>query len=242
MQFRVEASGIRVSLPITTPTEKVRVKRPRPSLAPAPVACRSVPLEGTDYLEWQISYDTDNLHDPSVLRNVEIRKPSGIRYGCELIRLIHAARQQELLPEAGWRQMLALVNEPLDAGIEEREPVVCRPAPPAAPSPPQFGFERFVQEVPDYLKRTPAYTVEIKIAPKQRAVGNQAMIYVHLPVARCTPTAGGEPLIGRLAARAEMVDYLVDAASVPLLEDTVTAFALASRAHREDLRQLLGQL
>ena len=46
---------IKIIIPITTPTGKVRMKRRR-NLFGEPVATRSVPIATEDYIEWQISY------------------------------------------------------------------------------------------------------------------------------------------------------------------------------------------
>ena len=142
MEYRTLNDQIIVSLPITTPTGKVRVKRPVAGYAAEPVACRSLPMMADDYLEWQI------------------------------------------------------------AG---------------------------------------SYAVEIKIAHKQRAVGNQAMIFVNLPLKYCQ-SKGSQPLIGRCADKSEKADYAINAGNVEMVFDTFVAFALASVSHRNDLKMIFEKL
>lgn len=67
MEYIINGNQIQVILPITTPTGKVRVKRPIAGHAANPVACCTVPLAQGDYLEWQISYDTEEANAPSVV-------------------------------------------------------------------------------------------------------------------------------------------------------------------------------
>jgi hypothetical protein len=194
MEYNVQNNRIFISLPITTPTGKTRVKRPIQGYAPEPVACRSVVMQQNDFLEWQISYDTDSLQEPSVLHNVVLNKLQGVRYGCELVRLIVEGRKIGILAEAIFLELKELV-----------------------------------------------YSVEIKIAHKQRAVGNQAMIYVHLPLSRCQ-SEEGQPFIGRCAERLEKAYYIVDSENIGVVYDTVVAFALASVDHRNDLRMIFDRL
>ena len=196
MRIQTVENTIRISLPITTPTGKVRVKRPVQGHESDPVACRSVPIAANDYLEWQISYDTDSLAEPTVLRHIVLNKPQGVRYGCELVSLLVQARSIGILTDPAYRALRAVVFEPLEQGIEETEQIRRELDPGAQTLATRHGFSRHYLRVPNYLKHTDHYRVEIKIAHKQRAVGNQAMIYVHLPVSRCL-SLNNLPLIGR---------------------------------------------
>lgn len=237
MDYSIANDDIRISLPITTPTGKVRVKRPVAQHASDPVACRSVPLQSEDYLEWQISYDTDSLQEPSILREVILNKPAWVRYGCELTRLIVEARRIGILADTIYQTLREMVFSPLTAGIEEIEQIQRESDPEATTIATKYGFARHYLRVPNYLKLTEAYGVEIKITHKQKAVGNQAMIYVNLPVCRCCSQSSA-PLTGRCAEKNEKTDYIIDSTNVSLIFDTVVAFALASVGHRNDLRMI----
>lgn len=240
MEWRTFNGAVEFKLPITTPTGKVRVKRPCAGFAPQPVACRSKPMLEDDYLEWQISYDTVDRDAPSVVIEAELHKPVGIRYGCELARLMVEVRRLGLLPPARWRELRTLLDAQIETdGIEERERIIMTP-PTADAVVDAHGFRRFVQHVPDYLKIAPDYAVEIKIGPKQRAVGTQAMIYVHLPVQACSAEAGALP--GRTAVQNEQAIYRITAANSTLVYDTVLAFVLASRSHARDIKLIFEAL
>ncbi len=241
MNFTRGASSIQILLPITTPTGKVRVKRPVAGQISQPVACRSVPMCAEDYLEWQISYDTESLNDPSALREIELHKSQGVRYACELIRLIVEAHKITLLDSASLERMKNLVFSPMERGVEESEPIRREPDSPASSPLQDRDFVRFKLLTPVYVKTMPLYAVEIRIKEKQRAVGSQAMIYVHIPVSACASTTGA-PLSGRCAEKGEQAQYTLKSENISLLEDTVSAFAFASQSHRRDLRMIFDQL
>jgi len=232
---------IEIRLPITTPTGKVRVKRPAADRAPEPVACRTAPMAEYDYLEWQISYDTDSLQDPSVVPNVTLNKPGGVRYGCELVRLIVEAREINLLVDDEFERLKEITGSPMEHGIEESEQILRRSDVSAENLATKYGFCRHYLVVPNYLRDAGTYSIEIKIAHKQRAVGNQAMIFVHLPLRYCL-SQSDSPLIGRCAQKREQVSYVIDSGNVHLISDTVIAFSLASVRHHNDIKAVLACL
>lgn len=241
MNCKITINSLCVSLPITTPTGKVRVKRPVSGGESEPVACRSDNINDGDYLEWQISYDTDSLNLPSVLRDVVLNKEQGVRYGCELAWLVRQARDKGILPHAEFSRLRDMVNAPLENGVEESELILRAVDKVANTIATRAGFTRNILQVPNYLKKTELYGVEIKIAHKQRAVGNQAMIFVNLPVNACK-SQNSRPLIGRCADKLEQVDYTIDANNAGLISDTVVAFAIASQSHRDDLKMIFEKL
>lgn len=237
MHYTTFTDRIEIALPITTPTGKVRVKRPAPGLAPEAVACRTVPMEKDDYLEWQISYDTDSLQDPSVVRDVILNKPGGVRYGCELVRLVVEALEIGLLTDDEFERLKRIVFGSLENGIEESERIAREPDPLIDSLATKYGFTRHRLIVPNYLRSSEAYSVEIKIAHKQRAVGNQAMIYVHLPLRYCAPSSDAL-LIGRCAEKLEQAQYTIGRENIDLIRDTVVAFSLASSRHHNDIKAI----
>lgn len=241
MEYNVQNNRIFISLPITTPTGKTRIKRPVQGYAPEPVASRSVGMQRNDYLEWQISYDTDSLQEPSVLHTVILNKPKGVRYGCELVRLIVEGRRIGILAEARFLELKELVSTPMEAGIEELEQIQREEDPTAQTIASQYGFTRHYLRVPNYLLTAPAYSVEIKIAHKQKAVGNQAMIYVNLPLSRCQSQTN-QPFIGRCAEKLEKADYIIDSENIGVVHDAVVAFALGSVDNRNDMRMIFDRL
>ena len=239
MQYRTTSQSIVISLPMTTPTGKVRVKRPLEGFAAEPVACRSVPIEIDDYLEWQINYNTDNLHEPSIVKDVILQKDTGTKYGCELVRLIVEGMRLRLISSGQINDLKKVMNE-ADELIEETERIEREPASSTKLSE-RFGFVRHYLKVPNYLKKSEKFTVEIKIAHKQKAVGNQAMIYLCLPIRFCRSQIENS-IVGRIANRNELIDYEVNRSNAKLIYDTTLAFIIASNNYREDLRLIFGAM
>jgi hypothetical protein len=242
MEYQCASSGIHVSLPLTTPTGKVRVKRPRPGFSPEAVPSRREPIQAQDYLEWQISYDTDNLHEPSLVKKVVLQKDSGVRYGCELVRLLVEGQKLSLLSNDELKQLKSILQGSRGKGIEETEQIAQEITKNfSSHVGDQHGFKRYQLIVPNYIKKCLKYSVEIKIAHKQKAVGNQAMIFVNLPVEYCASELE-KPIIGRPAERLEKINYLIDSTNHQLISDTVIAFAIASERHRRDMEMIFSAL
>jgi hypothetical protein len=111
VEFRIKGEAIEISLPITTPTGKARVKRPVPGHAPNPVATRQVTMGEADYLEWQISYDTDSPSMNSALESVSFRRGGNERFGFELVWLLVKGREMNLIPPIKFQAIRDLVFE-----------------------------------------------------------------------------------------------------------------------------------
>ena len=97
-------------------------------------------------------------------------------------------------------------------------------------------------EVPFYEKRAAEYAIQISISKKQRAVGNQAMVYVCLPLAQCTSPSAESSFIGRTADVKEEAAYRITAENVSLITDAIVAFAIASENHRDDFRRIFEKI
>ena len=96
-RFDVEADSIRIGLPITAPTSKIRVKRRRENEMARTVATRKEPMSDSDYLEWQIAYS-------------------------ELNRIVETARARGWLDDSQWQSALDSIRADFD-GIAETETV-----------------------------------------------------------------------------------------------------------------------
>ena len=212
-RFDVEADSIRIGLPITAPTSKIRVKRRRENEMARAVATRKEPMSDADYLEWQIAYS-------------------------ELNRIVETARARGWLDDSQWQSALDSIRADFD-GIAETESVArieSKTVARAGAKISQFGFLRAEYRFPCYIKRGDDYEIEITFFRRQRAAGLQAMIYVNLPLRRCR-AENGEPLIGRCATKKEIALFRVCRENARLAIDLIEAFACASRTHRADLRR-----
>jgi hypothetical protein len=233
------SGAIRVRLPLTSVTGKVRPKRRAASGLGEPVAPTKTPLDAGCYLEWQIGYDTPLKDAPDLTPGVVFQRNGVTKYGHELSTLLLDARQLGIVS----RDELAALRKSLDggkAGIEETEDVSLeKVAAPREKLP--AGFEELVEKSALFVKETPHGRIEIRIQKKQRAVGDQAMLYVCLPTSLLR-RADGSPRPPVPAKTKEQAVYVFDKDNAGFLLDIVRAFGVASRQHNEDMRAILDDI
>src|SRR5271169_595533 len=82
---------IRVRLPLTDVTGKVRVKEKSSDGFGLPVAPSKTLLGEKDYLEWQIGYDIPNTNSPSLVPEIKFIRNGETKYGHELSKIIFEA-------------------------------------------------------------------------------------------------------------------------------------------------------
>lgn len=241
---RVEPTeqAVRVRLPLTDVTGKVRPKERTPDGYGEALAPTKTALGQKHYLEWQIGYDTRDAAAPNVVKEIQFTRKGETKFGAELSKiLVDALRigvisRDDLLRE---RDRLAKLAE---ATLEEREGITTEKTPLEAKgvSLPE-GFTRWTQKVPQFLRETEHGWIQIQLKPRQRGVGNQAMVYVCLPMT-AVRTPGGKPRPTGPAHTKETVFYHFDKANSGFLLDIVRAFAIASKQHNEDMGQILGKI
>jgi len=239
MIIRRKKNYIVIELPITSPTSKFRLKRPLDNFISEPVACRSVEIKENDYIEWQISYDTDNLHEESIVKKVVMHKEDGVRYGCELVKLMVEGCKLSLLT----KEQISSINKIIKScenGIEESDMIIIKHNEKDNRFE-SYGFIKNILLVPNYIKYGNNYNVEIRIQHKQRAVGYQSMIYLNLPIHACRDRNGGS-LVGRTTEVNEVVEYIINEMNKNIISDIVLAFTIASRKHRNDMRLIFESL
>jgi len=241
---RVESAGqsVRVRLPLTDVSGKVRPKERTPDGYGEPLAPTKTALGAKHYLEWQIGYDTREADAPNVVKEIQFVRRGETKFGAELSKmLVDALRQgvistNDLLRE---RDRLAKLAE---VTLEEREGVTTEKTPlDAKGGELPAGFTRWTQKVPQFLRETEHGWIQIQLKPRQRAVGNQAMVYVCLPMSQVL-TADGRPRTPGPAKTKETVFYDFTRTNAGFLLDVVRAFAIASRQHNEDMAQILGKI
>ena len=79
---------IRVRLPLTDVTGKVRVKEKSADGFGIPIAPSKISLGKKHYLEWQIGYDTPNVNNPTVVPEIKFIRNRETKYGHELSKII----------------------------------------------------------------------------------------------------------------------------------------------------------
>lgn len=241
---RIEAAGpaVRVRLPLTDVTGKVRPKERTPDGYGEALAPTKTALGQKHYLEWQIGYDTRDAAAPNVVKEIQFTRRGETKFGAELSRILVDALRlgvistNDVLRE---RDRLAKLAE---ATLEEREGITTEKAPldtkgGALPD----GFTRWTQKTPQFLRETEHGWIQIQLKPRQRGVGNQAMVYVCLPMT-AVRTPDGKLRPAGPAHTKETVFYHFDRANAGFLLDIVRAFAIASKQHNEDMGQILGRI
>lgn len=236
------ADAVRVRLPLTDVTGKVRPKQRTPDGYGEPLAPTKTALGAQHYLEWQIGYDTREAGAPNIVKEIQFVRRGETKFGAELSKLLVDALRlgvistNDLLRE---RDRLAKLAE---ATLEEREGITTEKTPldPKGGALPD-GFTRWTQKVPQFLRETEHGWIQIQLKPRQRGIGNQAMVYVCLRLDRVL-AADGSPRPSGPAKTKETVFYDFNRANAGFLLDIVRAFAIASKQHNEDMGQILGKI
>jgi hypothetical protein len=227
---------IRVQLPLTDVTGKVRVKEKSPDGFGIPVAPSKTTLGAQNYLEWQIGYDTPNPDDPTVVPQIKFTRKGETKYGHELSKIIFEGVRLGILSTNDLLRELDSLKKIPTTDFEESRAVQIEVSTNAA-----NGFQSAVQRLPQFTKTTPHGSVQIQLKQKQRAVGYQAMIYVCLPMSEVL-AMDGTPRQPAKAKSKETVLYEFNSTNAAFLMDVVHAFGLASAQHNEDIRKILRKI
>jgi hypothetical protein len=233
------SDSIRIQLPLTSVTGKVRPKRRTAEGTGEPIAPTKTPLDASCYLEWQIGYDTPLKNAPDLTPGVVFQRNGETKYGHELSTLLLDAKKLGIIS----REDLATLRKSLDGDktdIEKTTDVtVEKVVAPGGTLP--SGFEKLVEKTALFVKETPHGRIEIRVQKKQRAVGEQAMLYVCLPM-KLLRRADATLRPPTPARRKEQVLYIIDKTNAGFLLDIVRAFGAASRQHNEDMRNILDDV
>src|ERR1035441_10175474 len=117
-------NAVRVRLPLTDVTGKVRVKEKSSDGFGLPVAPSKISLDKKRYLEWQIGYDIPNTNSPSVVPEIKFLRNGETKYGHELSKIIFEALRIGLLSTNDLvREMEALKKIPATEFEEDRKSV-----------------------------------------------------------------------------------------------------------------------
>ena len=243
-QVRIEAVGetVRVRLPLTDVTGKVRPKQRTKDGYGEPVAPTKTKLGEKHYLEWQIGYDSRTPDAPNVVKEIRFERRGETKYGTELTKILVESLRVGFISTNDLARERERLAKFADATLEEHESITIEKTSPDGKnkSLPE-GFARWTEKVPQFIRETAHGSVQIQIKPKQRAVGNQAMIYVCLPMTKAL-VSDGSPRKPEAARSKETVFYVFDRANKDFLFDIVRAFGMASRQHNEDMNKILGKV
>ena len=236
---RIESltNAVRVRLPLTDVTGKVRVKEKSSDGFGLPVAPAKTVLGQKHYLEWQIGYDIPNTNSPTVVPEIKFVRNGETKYGHELARIIFEAVRLGILSTNDLAREMESLKQIQPDEFEESQAVQVEVATNAAAD----GFQSAIQRLPQFTKTTPHGWVQIQLKQKQRAVGYQAMVYVCLPMSEVLAMDGQRRKSGPAKSK-ETVYYDFTRDNATFLLDIVQAFGLASQQHNEDIRNILGKI
>ena len=238
-QVLISTNGeaVRVRLPLTDVTGKVRVKEKSSDGFGLPVAPSKIPLGEKHYLEWQVGYDIPTTNSPTVVPEIRFIRNGETKYGHELSKIIFEALQLGLLSTNDLVREIKALKKVQPNDFEENQAVQIEVSTNAAAD----GFQSAIQRLPQFTKTTPHGWVQIQLKQKQRAVGYQAMVYVCLPMNEVL-TMDGSPRKTSPARSKETVYYDFNTANAAFLLDIIHAFGIASQQHNEDVRNILGKI
>lgn len=129
---------IRVRLPLTDVTGKVRVKEKSPDGFGLPVAPSKISLGKKHYLEWQIGYDLPATNSPSAVPEIQFTRNGETKYGHELSKIILEAVRLGLLSTNDLAREIEALKQIKPSEFEENLPVLVEAETNRAPD----GFQR----------------------------------------------------------------------------------------------------
>jgi len=228
--------SIRVRLPLTDVTGKVRAKEMSPDGFGIPIAPSKVLLGTNDYIEWQIGYDIPNTNSPSIVPQLKFQRNGETKYGHELSKIIFEAVRLGILTTNDLISEIQKLEKIPTNEFEESRPVQIETSTNSA-----NGFQSAVERLPQFTKVTSHGSVQIQLKQKQRAVGYQAMVYVCLPMNQVLDATGNLRKSSPAKSK-ETVCYDFNRDNAALILDIIDAFGIASQQHNEDIRQILGKI
>lgn len=227
-----------IQLPLTNPTGKIRVKRrSRDSNYGLPIATRTESFARDDYVEWQISYATQNPPKQSKVDDIVINDN---QIGFELTKLLCEGMKLGVFSTNDICELEEFINNVQSTEtLEENEKIYRENDLQEI----KGGFKKFIEKVPIFIKknRKDDYFIEIILRHKQRAVGLQAMVYLCIYVGILKDKDGGS-LIGRVAKAKEFGQLEVTQENKTMVTDVIKAFAVASQQHKIDISNILEQI
>ena len=227
-----------IRLPLTNPTGKIRVKRrSKTSNYGIPIATRKISFTNEDYVEWQISYATQNPPKTSKVEDIIINNK---QIGFELTKLLYEGSILGILSTEDFNEMEGFINDVQDKDtLEENERIIRENKLQEI----KGGFKKFEEKTPVFIKKNEkkGYFVEIILQHKQRAVGLQAMVYLCIYIEKLVDK-DEKSLIGRSANTKEFGEIEITIENKELIKDVVKAFAIASQVHKRDILSILRQV
>ena len=242
-----DGSSLKVKLPMTQPTGKIRIKR-RSFFSEygMPVASRSECLDLKCYIEWQIGYDL--LATPTNSKNTSLSHlkffnyKQEMKYAYELSEIIYYSHKLKLISEEDivdtYNKIKAVSDDNLIDVIDKMP--IFRTSPIETTINDMVFFEMKVS-YPLIVHKFGKYDIyaEVMNREKQRGVGVQPMLYVCIPI---TSLAFEQDPIGRSLNAKESSNWYVGKEEAKLSLELFRMFGMLSVKHRHDVLTILETL
>ncbi len=240
--FDKKNKKILVDIPLTTPTGKIRIKsRSMFYEYGNPHAAGSIPMVQNNYVEWQIGYDVEAKdRNKSSLPRISFIAYNGkkkILY--ELSEYLYYFCSWDLIASSELEMTLEFLSKLDEENLLSNHPD-CRitrthPIEKQINNTTFFGMTLMY---PQLVYKFGKYEIiaEITIREKQRAVGNQPMLYLCFPI---TELKASENLIGRTAKPKETAQFVIDESNYRIVIEMIRIFGMLSPSHHEDIIEII---
>ena len=236
---------IKIILPLTTHSSKIRVKRRKDIFYQGiPLATRQEKITNDCYFEWQISYDLketnpnfDKFHELTLnkIKIVDENKNLTGRFIYELSDLLVEILRKGFIDLKYLRKLLKEVQA--EKKFIEDELEVYR----THPKEYKFGGYTFwkstighpllIYEIQDLILK-----IEIIIKEKQKAIGIQPMLYLCIPIKLVEEYSEIE---NKSAESKQKATYLITKNNFQMVIKTIKIFSILSRKHQRDIMNIL---
>ena len=248
LQINKELHRIRVALPLTTTSGKIRVKR-RSMLNEygIPVPTRSTNFTQSDYIEWQIGYDVP-VKDVTKIALTSLPEPVFIGANnkekalYELSEYVKYFYDWGVVERRQLEEILNYLNNIDEAELLENNPENTITRSHAINKRINgFNFEYTQVRYPLLIYKFMDYEIatEIKTTEKQRAIGVQPMLYFCIPVTKLKTEI---PLVGRKAFIKEFGFFDIDRENISVFIELLKIFGILSASHRHDVIRIIESI
>jgi len=234
-----------VSIPLTTQTEKTRIKR-RSILNQygLPVATRSENITQDCYVEWQIGYDavvseTEKLAK-TTLKNYRYEGANGKEKALyELSEYVYYFLKWDIINKKELLELKSKLLNIRDDNLFDSESMLSIKRSHFIEkelNDTKFLFSKV--EYPLLIHKFDPYEIitEIIIKEKQYAIGVQPMLYLCFPV---TELRTAISLIGRPAEKKEEAEFVLNKSNYGILIKLLHLFGMLSINHRKDIVSII---
>ena len=244
------ANGLSVSLPLTQPTGKIRVKeRSLFSEYGNPVAVRQNAVNSNMYVEWQIGYDLlasgsdgeKNAPKTSIKSTFKNYKGES-KFAYELSEIVFYSHKMGLITDQDIMDLQRDISSVPDGSLlDVINSMQIKRTVPVATTINGMAFSDMKVSYPLVVHKFGNLDIyaEIINREKQRAVGVQPMLYVCIPMTalRMNPNP-----IGRILNSKECGEWVIGAAEAKVALDLFRLFGMLTAKHKFDVQAILKML